>query len=113
MSFSRREFMQVLAVASAGGMALDHKDVQKADVAELGQVVQPIARTGLGSQHVFVVQGTEGNKSYENLNSKSISDNSFEMLSFLAILTLALMMHISCASKSRMFASYRLRIVNI
>jgi sulfur-oxidizing protein SoxB len=27
MSFSRREFMQVLAVASAGGMALDHKDV--------------------------------------------------------------------------------------
>ena len=27
MSFSRREFMQVLAVASAGGMALNHKDV--------------------------------------------------------------------------------------
>jgi len=27
MSFSRREFMQVLAVASAGGMALDHADV--------------------------------------------------------------------------------------
>jgi sulfur-oxidizing protein SoxB len=27
MSFSRREFMQVLAVASAGGMALDHTDV--------------------------------------------------------------------------------------
>ncbi|MDM7950082.1 thiosulfohydrolase SoxB [Hydrogenophaga sp.] len=27
MSFSRREFMQVLAVASAGGMVLNHKDV--------------------------------------------------------------------------------------
>ncbi|MGS5085899.1 thiosulfohydrolase SoxB [Hydrogenophaga sp. A37] len=27
MSFSRREFMQVLAVASAGGMALNHQDV--------------------------------------------------------------------------------------
>ena len=27
MSFSRREFMQVLAVASAGGMALNHSDV--------------------------------------------------------------------------------------
>ncbi|MEY2685169.1 MAG: thiosulfohydrolase SoxB, partial [Pseudomonadota bacterium] len=27
MSFSRREFMQVLAVASASGMALSHRDV--------------------------------------------------------------------------------------
>lgn len=38
MSFSRREFMQVLAVASAGGMALDHQDVLAAKPGAVGKL---------------------------------------------------------------------------
>ena len=49
MSFSRREFMQVLAVASAAGMAISHQDVLAAapgagerlyDVPKFGNVPQ-------------------------------------------------------------------------
>ena len=45
MSFSRREFMQVLAVASAGGMALDHKDVL-AGKAGAGQALYDLPKFG-------------------------------------------------------------------
>ncbi|MFT6767407.1 MAG: sulfur-oxidizing protein SoxB, partial [Burkholderiaceae bacterium] len=33
MSIGRREFLQLLAVASAGGMALGHKEVLAGDMA--------------------------------------------------------------------------------
>jgi S-sulfosulfanyl-L-cysteine sulfohydrolase len=45
MSFSRREFMQVLAVASAGGMALNHKDVL-AGKPGAGQAMYDLPRFG-------------------------------------------------------------------
>ncbi|AOW14488.1 thiosulfohydrolase SoxB [Hydrogenophaga crassostreae] len=45
MSFSRREFMQVLAVASAGGMALNHKDVL-AGKAGAGQAMYDLPKFG-------------------------------------------------------------------
>ncbi|MEY4258566.1 MAG: thiosulfohydrolase SoxB [Pseudomonadota bacterium] len=45
MSFSRREFMQVLAVATAGGMALNHKDLLAAN-ASAGQRLYDVPKFG-------------------------------------------------------------------